>query len=79
VKSFDLPSFDGWHVGCETCSVPREVEVMKERDAGTGEVYYDYVCRGCHSTVLNIARANPSEREKRSPRTSLIISLRLYW
>jgi len=35
VKSFDLPSFDGWHVGCETCSAPREVDVMKERDAGT--------------------------------------------
>jgi len=44
---------------------------MKERDVGSGEVYYDYVCRQCHSTVINIARANPSEREKRSPGTSL--------
>ena len=71
VESFDPPSLDGWQVWCETCSAPREVDVMKERDAGSGEVYYDYVCRECHSTVINIARANPSEREKRSLGTSL--------
>ena len=29
---------------------------MKERDAGSGEVYFDYVCRYCDSTVINIAR-----------------------
>jgi hypothetical protein len=25
-----------------------------------GEVYYDYVCRQCHSIVLNVVWANPS-------------------
>lgn len=34
----------------------RDVDVMKERDAGSGEVYFDYVCRYCDSTVINIAR-----------------------
>ena len=71
MKSFEPPSFDGWQVWCETCWAPREVDTRKERDTGTGEVYYDYVCRQCHSIVLNIARANPSEREKRPPGTSL--------
>jgi len=32
VKSFDPPSFDGWQVWCETCSAPRELDVMKERE-----------------------------------------------
>jgi len=71
VKSFDPPSFDGWQVWCETCSTPQKVDTMKEQDAGSGAVYYHYVCRQCHSTVMNIARANPSESEKRSPGISL--------
>jgi hypothetical protein len=71
VKSLDPPSFDGWQVWCETCSAAVEVDAMKERDAGSCEVYYDYVCRQCHSIVINVARANPDEREKRSPGTSL--------
>jgi hypothetical protein len=41
VKSFDPPSFDGWQVWCVTCSAPQEVDTIKERDMGTGEVYYD--------------------------------------
>ena len=47
------------------------VDAMNERDAGSGEVYFEYICQQCHSIVINIARANPNEREKRSPGTSL--------
>jgi len=40
---------------------------MKERDVGSGDVYYDYVCSACFTIVLNIHRSNPQERERMPP------------
>ena len=67
----DPPNLDGWLASCETCALARELKLMKEWDHGTDEVYYDYVCSECFSIVLNIHRANPSERERRSPGNSV--------
>lgn len=67
----EAPNLDGWMAWCPTCEAHRHVNAMQERDQGNGEVYYDYVCAECFSIVLNIHRANPAERQKRAPGTSL--------
>jgi hypothetical protein len=58
------PNLDGWEVFCSSCLTHRPVDRHEERDSRNGELYIEYVCSECFSIVLNIHRANPSEREK---------------
>jgi hypothetical protein len=50
-------------VFCAHCKEDHRVEQHSERDAKTGELYYEWTCRKCDTPLLTITRANPRERK----------------
>ena len=65
------PDLSGWLIFCDGCKADQHVNQYDERDVGTGEVYYEWTCQECGSTLLTITRANPSERERMDPNAGL--------
>jgi hypothetical protein len=69
--TFPPPDLTGWLAFCENCQDDRHVNPHDERDLETGELYYEWTCQECDSTLLTITRANPDERERMPPKAGL--------
>jgi hypothetical protein len=52
------PDLAGWLVWCDNCQEDRPVRRMQEREAGTDDDYYDYVCTECASILLTVTAPN---------------------
>jgi hypothetical protein len=52
-----IPDLQGWEVYCDDCEAYRLVRRAKERDAVTGEEYYEFICVSCASILVSVHRA----------------------
>ncbi|HXE13834.1 MAG TPA: hypothetical protein VN633_17030 [Bryobacteraceae bacterium] len=56
------PNLSAFLAYCRTCETQRDISVREEKDATTGEVYYDLVCPVCFSVFATLTPKQPEVR-----------------